>query len=173
MHATEWLKRDHELILDALNTLTAVATWVQAGGAVPEEQTKKLLVFFHEFADDYHHRKEERVLFPALEAAGMPIHGPTAVMRREHEQGRALLKRIEESLPELDAEAALDYVDLLSLHIRKENEILFDMADRLLRGSDEQLLSQMVTETEIAIQQFLGQESYRHNFAELQAACRA
>ncbi|MBK9259883.1 MAG: hemerythrin domain-containing protein [Polyangiaceae bacterium] len=171
MNTTEWLKRDHELILDALDVLAITAKWAQAGGVVPEQHMRKLIAFFREFADDYHHQKEEQVLFPALLAAGMPRQGPVAVMLREHDMGRDLLRRIEVSLPELDVEAALDYVDLLSLHIRKENEILFYMADRLLEGCDQQLLAQMLTKTENAVPQIFGQDDYRRNFAEIQQAC--
>lgn len=173
MKATEWLKRDHELIIDAILALDAAATWVQAGGCVPQDRMQRLVRFFHEFADKYHHYKEEEVLFPALLEAGMPPAGPVSVMLREHEHGRALLQQIEGALPELAVEPALDYVAHLSLHIRKENEILFHMADRMLAGRDEQLVAQMMEKTKGIRAQVLAQDEYRRTFADILVACAA
>lgn len=172
MNATKWLERDHDLILEALRVLGAVATWTQGGGTVAVESLKKLHAFFHEFADEYHHSKEEQVLFPALLAAGMPESGPVAVMLREHNLGRKLLQSIERSLPNLDVDAAFSYVDLLSSHIRKENSILFQMANRMLVHQDEELMAQMQARTEQTAAHVLDLDQYRRMLDEVLASCR-
>ena len=170
MNATDWLKRDHTLILEGLDALHAVAKWVRNGGVVPVENMRKLVKFFHEFADDYHHRKEEGALFPALEAAGMPQQGPIGVMLREHDEGRRLLKRIGDELPEMDPAIAFDYVDLLRSHIEKENQVLFFMADRMLSASDDKSISGMFSEAEDAMPHVLDHAGYRRLFSDLHAA---
>ncbi|MBK9265265.1 MAG: hemerythrin domain-containing protein [Polyangiaceae bacterium] len=167
MNATEWLKRDHELILEGLVALYAVADCVQAGRAVPVDDTRQLLMFFREFADEYHHHKEENALFPALEAAGMPSQGPIGVMLHEHEKGRKLLQRMIDGLPELPAGDAFDYIDLLRLHIEKENEVLFYIADRMLSASTDRSISAMFSQAEDTMPHVLDHEGYRKLFARL------
>jgi hemerythrin-like domain-containing protein len=47
--------------------------------------------FIKGFADGCHHKKEEGIFFPAMQAAGAPAEGgPVSVMLAEHEQGRRL-----------------------------------------------------------------------------------
>lgn len=167
MQATDWLKRDHELILEGLDALSAVARKVRSRQAVDEESIGKLLAFFREFADEYHHHKEEKALFPALEAAGLPPHGPVAVMLHEHDLGRRLLKLMRDSLPELDSDAAMEYVALLQAHIQKENEILFRMADRLLSPADDLSITEVFAETEAAMKSVVQIDAHRRLFAEL------
>ena len=99
--------------------------------------------FFREFADRCHHGKEEDLLFPALEAQGFPRDaGPTAVMRMEHEQGRAAVRGMAESLAAAAAgdraglehwlHSARIYIELLRAHIQKEDHCLFGMAEEAL-----------------------------------------
>src|SRR4030065_429878 len=65
--------------------------------------------FIKGFADGCHHKKEEGVLFPAMQAAGVPSEGgPISVMLAEHEQGRRLtagMRAAAERLPACDASA--------------------------------------------------------------------
>ena len=101
--------------------------------------------FIQGFADGCHHRKEEGILFPAMEAAGFPSEaGPIAVMLAEHNLGRQLtaaMRAAAESIAAGDAsargpliQAASDYAALLWQHIAKEENILFPMADSALDG---------------------------------------
>ncbi|MCG3130758.1 MAG: hypothetical protein FLDDKLPJ_01530 [Phycisphaerae bacterium] len=106
--------------------------------------------FFRNFADGCHHHKEEDELFPVLESAGIPrVGGPIGCMLHEHDEGRRLIRRMEEHLdaasqgePRADAvvrSAAADYAHMLRFHIQKEDTILFRMADQVL-GEEEQRL---------------------------------
>lgn len=144
MNATEWLKRDHTLILEALDLLQKMMDAAAAGSAIPEAKAREMLDFFRSFADDYHHHKEEAALFPALESAGLVA--PVTVMTSEHKEGRDLLRSLEEALPmlslptpehEVVADIARTYSALLRDHIQKENEVLFRMADRVLMPSED------------------------------------
>lgn len=153
MTATEDLRAEHEGVLSMLRIMQAVILRLRTGAAVPRAHLEAILEFLKIFADRCHHGKEEDILFPALEAAGVSRDsGPIGVMLREHSLGRRHIRAMETALEsfgaaESDASpitgesgsgaqafatAAQDYVDLLSQHIAKENNQLFVMAERLL-----------------------------------------
>ena len=84
-----------------------------------------------------HLSMEEEVFFPAFEAAsGMGLGGPTAVMREEHMQMRALLDQIGFNIEEGDTDEALDLGDTLHMltqqHNIKEEGMLYPMAENVL-----------------------------------------
>jgi hemerythrin-like domain-containing protein len=134
---------EHQTILRALASLEALVSNPAHAGE-PVETFREVVNFLRDYADQYHHAKEEDLLFPAMETAGVPPQGPTAVMRMEHEEGRAFVSRMaalsEVEDPEFDrpgfAEPALGFVNLLRAHIGKEDHILYPMAERFIRESD-------------------------------------
>jgi hemerythrin-like domain-containing protein len=143
MQVTDVLRGEHEVIQQVLDCLEALADRAAAEGRVDVEATEGALDFLANFADRCHHAKEERLLFPALNARGLPAHvGPVAVMLSEHELGRAAVARMRRALAEAKraeagapgrfAAAASEYVTLLREHISKENGVLFPMADQML-----------------------------------------
>ena len=134
---------EHEAVLVALRILERVRDALSAGGKDAAEHLDQLLDFLKVFVDRCHHGKEEDVLFPELERRGVPREGgPIGVMLWEHEEGRRHIRAMADGLAKLQggepgAAAAIGssasaYVDLLRLHIRKENTILFPMADRVV-----------------------------------------
>lgn len=97
----------------------------------------ELVYFLKIFADKCHHGKEETYLFKELESSGVQNEGgPIGVMLSEHVQGRTHIAQMSQAVESLDPEAfnaaALQYRDLLRVHINKENMILFKMADQVL-----------------------------------------
>lgn len=143
MLATDDLRAEHEGILKMLAVMEAMAASLNRGGPDALERWESVLDFLRVFADRCHHGKEEDILFPALEKAGMQRQGgPIAVMLHEHVLGRGHIAAMGEALAGLKAgkpdggaalgEAARAYVALLTQHIAKENTVLFPMAERLL-----------------------------------------
>ena len=86
--------------------------------------------------------REEGKLFPALEAAGGPP-GPTAMMRMEHEQMRALVAQMGEALVARDQPQFLGLSETLMLltqqHNMKEENILYPIMDQFIGDQAEQL----------------------------------
>jgi len=141
--ATKDLENDHISIL----RLTDVMERIAKTEAPDSSDLEAVVYLIRNYADGFHHEKEERILFPALEVKGFsPNQGPVAVMLSEHVQGRNFVKAMAENIAlyKNGNRAALGqifinmtgYVNLLRNHISKENNILFRMADRVLTEED-------------------------------------
>lgn len=148
MEATKILMEEHRVIEKVLSSLEASVARLEAGHSVRPGFFLDAADFIKEFADGCHHRKEEGVLFPAMESAGIPRHGgPIQVMLTEHEEGRRLTRAMREAAARLSAgdshaenqvvSSARAYAALLRQHIAKEDGILFPMADHVI-GVDQQ-----------------------------------
>ena len=153
MTPIEILKHEHEVILMVLDAAQREAETLGATATVDAERIRKFLDFFRNFADRCHHAKEENHLFRRMIERGFPSEaGPIAVMLADHDQGRAYLKAVEQSLPAASGgdESAVgaisghlrEYVDLLRQHIDKENNVLYVMADQILAEQDQSELSE-------------------------------
>ena len=144
--ATSRLREEHQLILQVADAMLALLAEADGPDGLDFDTIADCVTFIRLFADACHHGKEEDLLFPELEAAGMPRHqGPIAVMLYEHQQGRAFARQMADSLAParggneqaLSAleNAARGYIELIRGHILKEDRILFEMADQAVRGS--------------------------------------
>ncbi len=100
-----------------------------------------LISFYREYADSYHHRKEEEVLFPAIK------NHPDFVLReiidefeQHHEDFRDYTREIEQAIMEGNYEKSYqelnNYLQDLLDHIAAENDELFVLAESLL-GEEE------------------------------------
>ncbi|PIQ14736.1 MAG: hypothetical protein COW67_12150 [Flavobacteriales bacterium CG18_big_fil_WC_8_21_14_2_50_32_9] len=128
---------EHEVIVRAEKIIENLEnTWENN----PEEyadKVKKLVEFFREYADGYHHRKEEEVLFPAIK------DHPDFVLQEiidefmEHHEGfREYAAEIIEAINEKDYVQSYKilkrYINDLLDHIAAENEELFVLAQNLM-----------------------------------------
>lgn len=103
---------------------------------VESEEGRELILegvdFIQFYADKYHHAKEEQILFKYFD----PDLDILKVMHEDHEQARAHGKAILEGLDRKDKEAVAEhlstYGELLTEHIKKEDEILYLWMDRNL-----------------------------------------
>jgi hemerythrin-like domain-containing protein len=147
VEATRILMEEHRVIERVLASIEAGA------GRLAQGKPMRLLFFVDAadfvkgFADGCHHRKEEGVLFPAMEAAGVPREGgPIGVMLAEHEEGRRLIQGMRAAAQKLESgdassregilQNAQRYVALLRQHIVKEDHVLFPMADKVITGEE-------------------------------------
>lgn len=142
--ATSRLRDEHVVILGVAEALHALIDAADEG-RWSFDAFADAVTFIRLFADACHHGKEEDLLFPELEQAGLPRdRGPIAVMLEEHRQGRVFARHMAEALPparEGDERAratlrnaALGYVNLIRGHIAKEDNVLFEMADQAVQG---------------------------------------
>lgn len=154
MRPTEELKKEHQDIKLMLKIMEEVSRRLESGEKISFAHLDNIMEFIQVFADACHHGKEEGLLFPAMEEAGVPVEkGPLGVMLYEHNEGRDFIEAIKEALARYrrgEREAGKDiarnakgYADLLRKHIDKEDNILYPMADeRLSRATQEELEKQ-------------------------------
>lgn len=145
-HPIAMLTAEHRIILKVVDAMVRTADVLDHGGKIDPDTVLGMVRFMREFADARHHGKEEARLFPALLAAGFPAQGgPVQVMVAEHVRGREGVGAIHEAaLAYSDgvdgaasdlAEALRAIAALYTQHIRKEDSILFPMAERALDES--------------------------------------
>jgi hemerythrin-like domain-containing protein len=146
--ATESLRRDHALIEKMINALKTISVLLKDGKQIPESILNQAIDFAINFTNTSHHGKEEESLFPTLEKKGMPREGgPIARMLYEHEITKGLANSIVNSTKiyidsgdHTDLVKYIDdYVQHVSLHLSKENQRLFVMADMLLNEQEIQV----------------------------------
>jgi hemerythrin-like domain-containing protein len=150
MKATQQLKNEHEGVKIMLSIMGKVCQQLETTGNLGKDHFEGILEFLKVFVDKCHHGKEEDLLFPALEAAGMPKDGPITVMLQEHAMGRTYVKTISEAFASYSkgdkspseniVQNARAYISLLTAHIEKENNVLFVMADNLLSEEEQDRL---------------------------------
>lgn len=139
---TDILRTEHAVLREALEILEASGQRLARGEPVEGPAAVELVELIIQFGDREHHAKEETELFPALVAAGLPArHGPVAVMLFEHTRGRELVARLlreargigtSQDAEDSFAVAALEYAQLLSAHMLKEDGLLFPLAERMV-----------------------------------------
>lgn len=140
MKATQQLKDEHQGVLLSLSILEKINQKLKKGEKINPLHLEQLLEFIRVFVDKCHHGKEEDLLFPEMEKAGIPNEGgPIGMMLQEHNLGRNYVKNFAQAIDEyktgdLKAGAKIikntsGYIDLLKDHIDKEDNILYMMAD--------------------------------------------
>jgi hemerythrin-like domain-containing protein len=143
MQLLDDLRSEHDLIDQVLGSLRTFVTARQEGRGDPADG-RRYLDFFRRFAGDFHHDKEEAVLFRALvEKAEVPgERGPIAALAGEHRRMAGLLEAMAGLLDgPLPTEAdrtrlqtlAVDYSHALWRHIDAENSVLFPEGEERLR----------------------------------------
>jgi len=175
MKPTEDLKNEHRVIERMLAVVSIAADRLNAGQEVDSDVFVGAADFFKNFADKCHHGKEEKLLFKKMIERGMSGEvGPSAVMLREHEDGRAHVRKIAEiSAKKLDKKTKMElirhakaYVELLGQHIQKEDNVLYPMANQMLSSSDQKELEEGFEEVEEKIMGPGVHERYHHMIEE-------
>ncbi len=137
---TEYMAWDH----DRLDDLLVAAGSACAAGHGPEAGE-----LFGQFRTglERHIRMEEEILFPAFQAAvgeragGAGECGPVSVLKKEHEEIRQVLTRMQAAIAHADNAESFEATtaalrDVLGPHNEKEEMILYPMTDREYLPSD-------------------------------------
>ena len=140
------MRADHRRVLGEMRALVSAAARLggraRTRGADLATLRRLVRMLGRQFAT--HMAAEDEVLFPALRRA-IPGAAPSlAPLGDEHEELRAMLGSLAERLAssadaardqELPAQAR-DFADLLRIHIRKEEALVFRVAERVLRPDE-------------------------------------
>lgn len=180
MKATAELKKEHRAVQTMMEILGKICSQLKAEHKVPADHLEQVIEFIRVFTDKCHHGKEEDILFPALEAAGIPNQsGPIGVMLQEHDTMRGIIKQLARAIEEYKSgepnavahiiQYAMEYTAWLVPHIEKEENILFMMADARL---DESKQDELFTEFETLEEERIGQgvhEKFHENLHHLKS----
>lgn len=136
------LRRDHARVLDEIGALEASLAKTTRGKGAPAlaERSLPALVALLQAQFDSHMAAEDEVLYPALLGAIPAASGSIEPLFAEHAELRQMLARLAATLNEpatADRSEQIgvqvhDLADLLRLHIRKEESLVFRLAPQLL-----------------------------------------
>ena len=146
MRLTDDLIEEHKLIKKLIGFLSDKAKLIEEGSKADKDFFEKAVYIIKNFADKFHHAKEEDILSVEMVKKGMPEKdSPIEAMLIEHEQGREFVSGMALALERLDKDAgqaiiqnARGYIELLNEHIDKEDNILYPLAERMFTQAEKQ-----------------------------------
>lgn len=146
MYGTELLKEEHKNILKFIDSAEKNLCRILEGAKPDTALLREYISFVRNYADKYHHGKEEEILFAVMTdnlgalAEKLIKNG----MLVEHDLGRYHMGELEAALKRYDEGARVEdvlaivthlsaYADLLKRHIAKEDEVVYSFAERMLK----------------------------------------
>lgn len=168
---TDELMDEHRVIERMLRILSAASDDLAKGKDVDPTLFTQAVDFLQNFADRCHHAKEETLLFEKLIERGVSGEvGPIAVMMREHQDARAHVRKLAALSKDKISEkskagiirSSRAYVDLLSKHIQKEDNVLYPLANQVLEPEDQKELETGFEEVERKVMGPGVHERYHH-----------
>lgn len=144
MKCTDDLLQDHKIIIRSLDVLQCMA---KGDTGVPIDDAESLLRFLKAFADEYHHLKEESVLFPELMRSSPAQGSPLRHLLFEHDQERSLVEGLEEAIRTKKAVDFAAFANRLIYrirnHVEQEDSILFPIINALIsEDQDEEIIAE-------------------------------
>ncbi len=151
MKITQALIDEHISILKGLSFLKIARNKIENNQHPSKLFFQKAIPFFRNYADKYHHYKEEFLMFGFLakKKEGL-LDLEIGSLRHQHEIGRQFLTKIEKSLNgyEMENEIAItsllenlaSFISVLSRHIYREDYLFFPMVEKELSKDDKDLL---------------------------------
>lgn len=143
---TQILSDEHQNILKVIKALTCRCDEINSGKEIDQKFFNEAVSFIRNYADKFHHAKEEDILFKILSDHEKMHCDPTKQMLVEHGEGRNFVKGMEEALQKGDKKELLKnaqgYCELLQDHIFKEDNILYPMADEALSEAEQKNIAE-------------------------------
>jgi len=147
MKPIETLSNEHGLIRHFLDNLTMATELIENGQHPSEAFFEKAFTFARVFTDEFHHFKEEYVLFTQMaQKKRGEVDAQLEALRHEHERGRNLIASMDKALPGYAVKDPIKtgemlehlgaYTALLKHHIHVEDHIFYPMAEKTLTDAD-------------------------------------
>lgn len=150
---TQVLSDEHQTILKTLTVMLAECDAIEAGQELNTAFFNKAIAFIKNYADKFHHAKEEDILFKVMLENVDHLHcNPIPVMLHEHDEGRAFVQGMEAGIADNNASSIIQnargYCMLLEQHIYKEDNVLYPMAEEALSEEQKELVNKAYQEAE-------------------------
>ena len=154
MEPLEVLRNEHGLMRHYVDNLEVAVQHLEGGKQPPTEFFVKAVKFAREFAETFHHLKEEHVMFVRLaQRQDGEMDGEIAALRSQHEGARDYVTEISLALNGYDEgrqiqiekvmENANAYVALMRDHIHREDHLFFPLVSEKLTDDE---MSQLTVE---------------------------
>jgi len=145
MKSIEILKKEHENILKIADAIEKECKIIESGKEINKEFLTKAIDFIRNYADRFHHAKEEDILFKEMDKNQRELHcNPIEQMLYEHDLGRGYVKGMEWGVKENNKDKIIEntrgYCRLLREHIYKEDNVLYPLADEALNKKVQDLM---------------------------------
>ncbi len=180
MEILEKLITEHGVILKGLASLSEAKDALEKNRHPPKAFFDAAVVFFREYADRFHHYKEEYILFSLLaRKKDGDIDLEMGALRYQHELNRKCIAKIEAALHgyetgnEIAATTLLmnlaSFISILKRHIFREDQLFFPMADAELSDDEKQQLENQFKQEETALNETCLIEESRTRLKEMAA----
>ena len=148
--ATDILSEEHQHILKLIKLMCIKCNELE----VDKDFFQKAILFVKDYANTFHHAKEEDILFVEFNRNAEKAHcNPVKQMLYEHEQGRNFVVNMEEGLKEDNKTKLLgnarNYAELLQDHIFKEDNILYPMINEVISKETQEAMLERFKEVEV------------------------
>ena len=141
------IKDEHRSIAAILHGMKELVFRIRERGAKIDPRVfRAMLYYLDTFSERMHHPKEDQYLFAPLRRLGVEPYALIAELEREHAQGEHALQRVEQCLIRYEeggdkefAEFAREvegFVEGYWEHMRKEEEQVFPLAEKLFTAAD-------------------------------------
>ena len=153
---------EHGNILEGLDYLSKAKDALEKNRCPPKKFFDSAVMFFREYADKFHHYKEEYLLFSFLARNKEgEIDLEMGSLRYQHELNRECIAKIEKSLNgyEMGNEIAVTtllmnlaaFISILKRHIYREDQLFFPMAEAELSENEKESLQSQFDQEESAL----------------------
>jgi len=137
--ATQTLFDEHEVILKAIEQAKAILQ--QDDLSVHKDELLWYVRFFKEYGDEYHHQKEEEILFKFIEESNEMLGGGLiSSLTDHHNEFRDALRNAQDALKNAQWDNVRkilnSYFSDMRDHIGAENDELFISTDSLLNDQE-------------------------------------
>jgi len=135
------LYEEHATIIKVIDAAKNATLLLEKNPGEYENYIRSLIHFFRTYADQYHHHKEEEILFPEMAKKNELLGGSILhEMLENHDDFRSMIREIENLLSKKEygkAQAQLNiYTEALLNHIAAENEEVFPIAETLFNDTE-------------------------------------
>ena len=139
--ATAGLSDEHQRILRVVAAVRAECGRVEKGSAPDQEFFGKALDFIKNYADKFHHAKEEKFMFPAAVRNHVMKQEGMDHLLKEHEEARAYVRSMEDALKRgkmpVFYDSAKKLVEHMTHHIKEEENEFFPKIEEGLDGDED------------------------------------
>ena len=151
------IRDEHRSIAAILHGMEYLVDRIRARKAKINPHVFSAMIYYLDtFSERMHHPKEDRYLFSAMRSRGAEAAAIVADLEREHAAGDETLRRLEQSLVRYEeggdkefpafARTVETFVRQYRDHMRKEEDVVFPLAERLLSAADWQAIDRAFEE---------------------------